>query len=138
MATTESTRQVRVMFCIGGLPALVEAGREELQTVIKSFVKTRGDLLNELNITVRATFDDDQLKEGPTGYGQYIIVDAPDLDSIVSYVTGLMRAPIDGLDAFVFKYFSIETRIGRPLGVSAGEHTGQQPGPGADQINGVI
>lgn len=107
---------LRVLFCIGVLPANFDAEPAVQQLVVKTLKTEFTDLGGRFGITVLGTLDDDLLTVGSSAGGaftSYILADAPDLDA-VTQVAGLLRTVEVG-DARLWRYLRIEARVGRPL-----------------------
>jgi hypothetical protein len=107
---------LRVLFCIGVLPANFEASETELRELLAVLGREFGDLRGRFGIEVLGTFDDDQLMVGPSTafpWTSYILADVPDLDAAIA-VCGLLRQTRVG-EHGLWRYLRIEARVGRPL-----------------------
>lgn len=108
--------KLRVLFCLGVLPATLEADGQVQAEIMEVLKTTFADLKGDLGVEVLGTMDDDQLQVGPSTafpWTAYILADAPDLASVVA-VCDLLRqteAPAGKL----WRYLKIEARVGRPL-----------------------
>jgi hypothetical protein len=119
MSTTTSPASpapLRVLFCIGVLPANFEADAATLRTLFDALKEAFGNLKERFGIDVLGTMDDDKLMVGPSTsfpWTSYILADVPDLDTVAA-VTNLLRVTeVDG--SRLWRYLRIEARVGRPL-----------------------
>ncbi len=119
MSTTTppaSAAPLRVLFCIGVLPANFEADGATLRRLLDVLKEVFGKLKERFDIDVLGTMDDDKLMVGPSTafpWTSYILADVPDLDTVAA-VTNLLRVTeVDGYR--LWRYLRIEARVGRPL-----------------------
>ncbi len=119
MSTTTppaSAAPLRVLFCIGVLPANFEADSATLRRLLDVLKEVFGNLKERFDIDVLGTMDDDKLMVGPSTafpWTSYILADVPDLDTVAA-VTNLLRVTeVDGYR--LWRYLRIEARVGRPL-----------------------
>ena len=104
---------LRVLVCAGTQAAFFQAPPEERKRVFEECKKVFGGWKERFGIDVLGTLDDDQNQIGATStypWTFYILCDVPDLDTVNKVVDQLRRG-----DFPLFKYFKVETRIGRPL-----------------------
>jgi hypothetical protein len=107
---------LRVLFCIGVMPAFFDAKSEERSACIDAIKEGFDDLSGRFGITVLATFDDDRLMVGSSTefpWTSYIIADAPDLDAAVE-VCNILRTTDSG-EYRLWRYLRIEARVGQAL-----------------------
>lgn len=107
---------LRVLFCIGVLPAFFDAGGEERHAAMAAIPGAFDDLAGRFGVRVLGTFDDDRLMVGPSSawpWTSYILADAPGLDAVAA-VCDVMRSTEVG-DARLWRYLRIEARVGREL-----------------------
>jgi hypothetical protein len=108
---------LRVLFCIGVMPAFFEEEAGTFKQLIQSIPGAFADLGGRFGITVLGTMDDDELMVGPSQtwpWTAYILADAPDLDAVVG-VCNLVRETEMPNGFRMWKYMKIEARVGRPL-----------------------
>ena len=108
--------KLRVLFCIGVMPATFELppvqGAEVKGVIEEAFADLRG----RFGIEVLGTMDDDQLMVGASAafpWTSYILAEAPSLASVHA-VTNLLRTS-EVLGARLWKFLRIEARVGREL-----------------------
>ena len=107
---------LRVLFCIGVLPAFFEAEQEERELAIAAIPPAFDDLSGRFGLKVLGTFDDDRLMVGPSTafpWTSYILADAPDLDAAVALCNVLRETPVG--PHRLWRYLRIEARVGREL-----------------------
>lgn len=107
---------LRVLFCIGVRAPFFAAGDEERAHVISTIRDAFDDLHAKFGLTVLGTLDDDELMVGPSEtypWTAYILADAPDLAAATGLCNQLRTVPAG--DAPLWKYLTIETRVGRRL-----------------------
>jgi len=111
-----SAGPLRVLFCIGVLPANFEADAATLRVLFDTLKEAFGNLKGRFGVDVLGTMDDDKLTVGPSTafpWTSYILADVPDLDTVAA-VTNLVRVTeVDGHR--LWRYVRIEARVGRPL-----------------------
>jgi hypothetical protein len=116
MSTTAAAGPLRVLFCIGVLPANFDADEATLRLLFDALKQAFGNLKERFGVVVLGTMDDDKLMVGPSTafpWTSYILADVPDLDAVAA-VTNLLRATeVDGHR--LWRYLRIEARVGRPL-----------------------
>jgi hypothetical protein len=116
MTSPASPAPLRVLFCIGVLPANFEADAATLRLLFDALKEAFGNLKERFGIDVLGTMDDDKLMVGPSTafpWTSYILADVPDLDTVAA-VTNLLRVTEVG-DSRLWRYLRIEARVGRPL-----------------------
>ena len=116
MSEQPSNAPLRVLFCIGVLPANFDADPATLKILFDALKEAFGDLKGRFGVEVLGTMDDDKLMVGPSTafpWTSYILADVPDLDTVAA-VTNLLRVTqVDGYR--LWRYLRIEARVGRPL-----------------------
>ena len=116
MSEDGSAGPLRVLFCIGVLPANFEADAATLRVLFETLKEAFGNLKERFGVDVLGTMDDDKLMVGPSTafpWTSYILADVPDLDTVAA-VTNLLRVTeVDGHR--LWRYVRIEARVGRPL-----------------------
>ncbi|WP_028921011.1 hypothetical protein [Pseudonocardia acaciae] len=108
---------MRTLFCIGVRAPFFSAGADERQAVIAESRRAFDDLAGRFGVRVLGTMDDDELMVGPSDvfpWTAYILADVPDHEAATK-VCNIMREHPVGEDARLWKYFTIQARIGRPL-----------------------
>lgn len=113
----DGSDKLRVLFCIGVMPAFFEAGPDGRQEAFEAIPAAFKDLKGRFGIDVAATFDDDRLAVGapPAGaWTAYIVADAPSLDAAIAVCDVLRQTDLPS-GAKLWKYLRIEARVGRPL-----------------------
>jgi len=108
--------KLRVLFCIGVMPATFEAERETQLQVIGIIKETFADLRGRFGIEVLGTMDDDELLVGSSTtypWTSYILCDAPDLPAAAAVCNLLRETEAPG--GRLWRYLKIEARVGRPL-----------------------
>lgn len=110
-------KRLRVLFCIGVLPAFFEEKGDTLKELIQTISEAFADLGGRFGITVLGTMDDDELMVGPSltwPWTAYILADAPDLEAVTG-VCNLIRETEMPNAYRIWKYMKIEAKVGRPL-----------------------
>lgn len=114
--SSRPTSPIRVLFCIGVLPAFFAADADERGAAMDAIVGGFDDLAGRFGAQVQATFDDDRLMVGPSPewpWTSYVIADVPDLDAAVA-ICDIVRSTEVGAHR-LWRYLKIEARIGREL-----------------------
>ena len=109
-------QKLRVLFCIGVMPAFFEAPSSEVSPVTGAVREAFDDLAGRFGVQVIGTMDDDELMVGPSSnwpWTAYVLADAPGLEAVAS-VCNIMRDTAVG-EHRLWRYMRIEARVGRPL-----------------------
>ncbi len=109
--------KLRVLFCIGVRDAFFDAGPDGRQEAFEGIPPAFADLGGRFGIEVLGTMDDDQLMVGPSStwpWTCYILADAPDLVAVAA-VCDIVRSTDFGSGNKLWRYLTIEARVGRPL-----------------------
>jgi hypothetical protein len=112
----KDSSKLRVLFCIGVMPATFEAERSLQLEVIDVIKRAFGDLRGRFGIEVLGTMDDDELLVGSSvtyPWTSYILCDAPDLHAAAAVCNLLRETEAPG--GRLWRYLKIEARVGRPL-----------------------
>jgi hypothetical protein len=112
-----SRSYLRTLFCIGVRAPFFSAGAEERQAVIAESRRAFADLNGRFGVRVLGTMDDDEVMVGPSDvfpWTAYILADVPDYEAATKVCNILREHPV-GEDALLWKYFTIQARVGRPL-----------------------
>ncbi len=107
---------LRVLFCIGVMPATFEAEREVQLQVIGIIKEAFADLRGRFGIEVLGTMDDDELLVGSSTtfpWTSYILADVPDFATAAAVCNLLRETEAPG--GRLWRYLKIEARVGRPL-----------------------
>ena len=113
------SQPLRVLFCGALRDEYFRAGAEERHKFVEASFSTRNRLLEELDITVLGTLDDDRVRKGASGgwpWTWYILADVPDYDTVQEFMRAYSQTLVDD-DVLMWRYVSMEARIGRPLPV---------------------
>ena len=108
--------QLRVLFCIGVMPAFFEAPANDIGPVIAAIGEAFRDLAGRFGVTVLGTMDDDELMVGSSAswpWTAYVLADAPSLDAVTG-ICNLVRETTVG-EYRLWRFLRIEARGGRPL-----------------------
>lgn len=112
----QNATDLRVLFCIGVRAPFFAAGADERDRVIATIRDAFDDLRGRFGLTVLGTMDDDELMVGPSEtypWTAYILADAPDQAAVTGLCNQLRVVPVG--DAQLWKYLTIEARVGRRL-----------------------
>ncbi len=112
----QESKQLRVLFCIGVMPAFFEQESARIGPAVQAITATFDDLGGRFGITVLGTMDDDELMVGSSPgwpWTCYILADAPSLESVTAVCNLVREAEVDG--ARLWRYLRVEARVGRPL-----------------------
>jgi hypothetical protein len=115
-AHRDTAGQLRVLFCLGVLPAFFEAEPATQERLLGDIPEAFADLGGRFGITVLGTMDDDELMVGPSAtwpWTAYVLADAPSLESVRG-ICNIVRASTSG-ESRLWRYLRIEARVGRPL-----------------------
>lgn len=107
---------IRVLFCIGVRDAFFAAAAPERADLVTATRAAFADLTGRFGLRVLGTMDDDEVMVGPsTGFPwtAYILADVPDYATAAA-VCSIIRDNGVG-DAQLWKYYTIEARLGRGL-----------------------
>ena len=107
---------LRVLFCLGVSRSFFEADSEAVPELVGTIAKAFEDLSGRFGVRVLGTMDDDELMVGPSAewpWTAYILADAPSLEA-VSGVCNILRETDVGAGK-LWRYMSVEARVGRPL-----------------------
>lgn len=109
---------VRVLFCIGILPAFFSADADERQAQHGVVQRAFEDLRGRFGVEVIGTFDDDRLMVGSSAqwpWTCYVLADVPDLDAAVAVCNIIRETPVGDTGHRLWRYMRIEARVGRQL-----------------------
>lgn len=107
---------LRVLFCIGVMPAFFELEPVRVGSTAQAIVAAFEDLGGRFGLRVLGTMDDDRLMVGSSAtwpWTCYILADAPSLEAVAAVCNVVREAEVDG--ARLWRYLRIEARVGRPL-----------------------
>ncbi|WP_031464383.1 hypothetical protein [Sciscionella sediminilitoris] len=107
---------IRTLFCIGVRDPFFAAAEEERASVIEESRNGFADLAGRFGVRVLGTMDDDETMVGPSTrfpWTAYILADVPDYETVTRICSILREHPVG--DARLWKYFTIEARLGRAL-----------------------
>lgn len=113
----EGKDHLRVMFCGALRDEYFRAGAAEREKFVEASFGTRNRLFQELDIKVLATLDDDRVRKGASDgwpWTWYILADVPDFETVQEFMRTYSQTLVDD-DVLMWKYVSMEARIGRPL-----------------------
>ncbi len=116
MSYREASEQLRVLFCIGVMPAFFDEPSERVGPLVQSVQAAFADLGGRFGVRVLGTMDDDELVVGSsTGWPWtcYILADAPGLDAVTKVCNLVRESEAEG--SRLWRYLRIEARVGRPL-----------------------
>lgn len=108
--------QIRALFCIGVREPFFSAEADERKLVIDESRRAFADLAGRFGVTVLGTMDDDEVLVGPSDtfpWTAYILADVPDYRAAAAVCNILREHPVG--EAKLWKYFTIQARLGRPL-----------------------
>lgn len=113
---SETTSNLRVLFCFGVLQSLFDVPAGELKPILEAITQAYANLEKRFEIKVLGAFDDDQIMMGPSAqwpWTAYLLADVSSYDVVVQ-VTNIIRETQIG-PYRLSKYMRVESRIGRSL-----------------------
>lgn len=108
---------LRVLFCLAVNPAFFSSGADARREALEAIPPAFADLRGRFGVEVLGTMDDDRLMVGASvgwPWTSYILADAPDLDAVGAVCDVLRATELPSGDK-LWKYLTIEARVGRPL-----------------------
>jgi hypothetical protein len=110
-------KRLRVLFAIGLTQDFFATPQSQIRPIMEAIKTAFADLEGRFGVKVLGTMDDDETLVGATAgwpWTCYILAEAPDRDAVIAVCNELRVTSIDE-ETRVWKYLSIEARIGRPL-----------------------
>lgn len=116
--SAEADTTVRVLFCIGIMPAFFSADAHEREAQHGVVVRAFENLGGRFGVQVIGTFDDDRLMVGSSAqwpWTCYVLADVPDLDAAAAVCNIIRETTVGDTGHRLWRYMRIEARVGRPL-----------------------
>ncbi len=110
-------QRVRVLFAIGLTSEFFSTPEQELRPILDACKEAFRDLDKRFGVTVLGTLDDDETMIGARSnwpWTCYILAEAPNRHA-VSEVCNQLRETKVGITARLWRFMTIEARVGRPL-----------------------
>lgn len=114
------TKSHRVLFCISVRQNFMDGTAEECGDVWQAFSAMLKGMANLPGANIIGTIDDDQIMVGSSAgypFTAYILADMPDLETITAACNLFRTTPVGDGTYKLWKYCSVETRIGRELAI---------------------
>ena len=112
----EEAPQLRVIFTFSLTEEFYSADVEHVNAMVEAITGALDDLAGRFGVVPLAGIDEDLVHVGYSsspGGGLSIIADAPTLDAVIAVCNVLRETPV--LEYRLWKYSTVEVRIGRPL-----------------------
>lgn len=115
---------MRVLFCINVQQAFFDLPFSDIGPVWKAFGTMMKGIDDLPDVNILGMLDDDETMIGAVASGSpytaYIMADVPDRDSVQAACNLFRTTQIGDTDYRLWKYCTVEARMGRPLEVPAG------------------
>ena len=112
---------LRVLFCINVQQTFFDLPFSEIGPVWKAFGAMMKGISDLPGVTILGMLDDDETMVGAVSTGSpytaYIMADVPDRETVKAACNLFRTIPVGDTDYRLWKYCTVEARMGRPLEV---------------------
>ena len=112
---------LRVLFCINVQQTFFDLPFSEIGPVWKTFGAMMKGINDLPGVTILGMLDDDETMVGAVSTGSpytaYIMADVPDRETVKAACNLFRTIPVGDTDYRLWKYCTVEARMGRPLEV---------------------
>lgn len=112
---------LRVLFCINVQQTFFDLPFSEIGPVWKAFGAMMKGINDLPGVTILGMLDDDETMVGAVSTGSpytaYIMADVPDRETVKAACNLFRTIPVGDTDYRLWKYCTVEARMGRPLEV---------------------